>query len=168
MTKRTIALICAALIIMAAGYGIGSAIVARAEEKTITAWAFCKPGSQINVRQTPSKTGKVTGYLEIGDEFQTDGTSKNGFIRVYGVGEAAEAWVYAGYVVTEKPELIAERYRVSARTRVACRKWVNGPLIDGRCWMTNGANLTVYAIADDWAITSRGYVQTEWLEADPV
>jgi len=160
------ALLClAAVIMLIAGYMIGTG--ARAADETVSCWILCKPGSQVNARRTPDRRGQIVGYLEAGDEFRTDGTAKGGYIRVIGLGEYGEAWVYAGYVVTEKPETVGERYVCVAKSRVACRRWVDGPQVDGRPWLVNGSTVDVFLTADGWAVTSRGYIKEEWLERDP-
>ena len=65
---------------------------------------------------------------------------------------------------------VGENYVCVAKSRVACRRWVNGPQIEdnGRPrWLVNGSNVSVFYIAEGWAVTSRGYIQSEWLEVDP-
>ena len=101
------------------------------------------------------------------DWFLTDGTSSDGWIRCYGIGEYGEGWIYSGYVAIEEPKPVYEQYVCVAKTRVACRKWIDGPKVDGYAWLTNGSNVQVFYIAGDWAITSRGYIRSEWLEVDP-
>ena len=62
-------------------------------EGLVKCWVMCKPGSQVNVRRTPSKSAQEVGFLETGDWFLTDGSSSNGFIRVYEIGEYGEGWI---------------------------------------------------------------------------
>lgn len=138
-----------------------------AGEQLARCWIMCKPGSQVNVRHNPSKKSETVGYLEAGDWFETDGESKNGFIRCFDIGEWGEGWVYCGYVVTEEPVQVNEQYVCAAVKRVACRKWMGGPQVDGQAWLNNGSNVQVFYMADGWAITNRGYIKTEWLDANP-
>ena len=140
---------------------------ARAEEPTLSCWVLCQPGDHVNLRIDARRDSKSVGWLECGDEFETDGTSRNGWIRVLDAGEC-ECWIYCGYVVTEQPEEVNENYVVVARDKLACRRWVNGPQIEGRKWLKNGTNVQVFYIAEGWAVTNLGYMQTEWLEVDPV
>ena len=132
-----------------------------AEDPLATCWAMCKPGSRVTVRMEPNKRSMETGYLECGDSFQTDGESVDGWITCCS-GEGG--WVYCGYVVTEKPEKIGETYVCNAKKQVACRKWMGGPQVDGRPWLRNGETCQVFCMADGWAVTSRGYIRSEWLE----
>lgn len=131
-------------------------------ENLATCWIMCKPGSYVTIREKPNKKSAERGYLDSGDNFQTDGESVNGWIRCYDAGEGG--WVYCGYVVTEKPEPIGERYVCVANKQAACRKWMGGPQVDGSGWIKNGQFCDVFLIADGWAVTSRGYIRSEWLE----
>ena len=138
----------------------------KGEEQLITVYTLCKPGSQVIVRRTPAKNAMEVGYLEVGDSFLTDGSSSNGYIRCYGIGEYGEGWVYCGFVTEYEPEPVFETYCCVAKTRVACRRWMNGPKTD-RPWLINGSDVQVFYIAGDWACTSRGYIKAEYLEVDP-
>jgi hypothetical protein len=156
-----LAVVCAGI-----GYMIGTA--AQAEDQTVMCWVMCKPGNFVNVRKNPNKNSEIVGYLDCGDDFKTDAEIRNGFIHVYGIGEYGEGWVYCGYVATEKPEAVFQNYVCVAKNRVACRRWMNGPRIEGRSgWLYNLDTVSVFYIADGWAMTSRGYIQSEWLEVDP-
>lgn len=131
-----------------------------------TRWAFCK--TFLNVRREPDKDSAVVGFLDAGDSFETDGVIRNGFLRVQGVGEDSEGWVFAGYTSDEEPQEADERYVCVAKRRAACRRWTNGPRIAGKTgWIYNGSTLKVYYITSEWAVTNRGYVAAEWLERDP-
>ena len=156
------------LIALVAGAVIGVVGFCKGEE-LITCYALCKPGSQVNVRMTPSIKGKCIGYLDSGDNFQTDGESENGWIRCYGIGETS-GWVYVGFVSTEPPEKIGERYVCVSNAKVICRRWQGGPqvTVNGKKqYLKNGQNVQVFCIADGWAVTNRGFVRAEYLEVDP-
>ena len=137
-----------------------------AEDQLVTCWVMCQPGDYVNVRRTPGKRAAEVGRLESGDAFQTDGTSSDGWIRCYGIGEYGEGWIYCGYVVTEEPVTVFQRYVCVSNGRVACRRWMGGPQTRNP-WIRNGSNVDVFLMADGWAVTSRGYIRSEYLEADP-
>ena len=165
MKRKQFIILCTVALLI--GCMIGAASCRAAEEGLIRVWILCKPGSQVIVRQVPSKTGTEVGALEVGDWFLTDGKSSNGFIRAYGIGEHGEGWVYCGYVATEEPVPVFENYSCIAKNRVACRRWMEGPQTS-KPWLVNGSSVTVFHIAGEWACTSRGYIRAEWLEADPL
>lgn len=165
--KKAAAILLLAVILAAAVFHFQSGwIRARAEDQLITCWVMCKPGDYINVRRTPSTHAEAVGYLEAGDSFLTDGSSKNGFIRVFNIGEYGEGWIFAGYVSTEEPVPVFQRYVCVSNSRVRCRRWMNGKLTQNP-WITNGSNVDVFYMADGWAMTSRGFIQSKYLEADP-
>lgn len=148
------------------GFAVGS--YCKGEEQMATCWAMCKPGSTVTVRREPSKKAAEAGFLECGDSFQTDAEEQDGWIRCYGVGE--NGWVYVGYVSTEPVQKVGQRYVCVAKKQAACRRWAGGPQIeiDGKKqWLRNGENVNVFCIGDEWAVTSRGYIKSEWLEVDP-
>ena len=164
---RALAMMIAAVLALTAGYLIGLRAYAGAEERAGTCWILCKPGAQVNVRRTPEKDGQVVGFLEVGDDFRTTGESKNGYIRAERIGEFGEAWIYCGFVVNEKPVAVFENYVCVAKNRVACRRWCDGPKVAKSPWLMNGSTVSVFYMADGWAVTSRGYIRSEWLEVDP-
>lgn len=135
-------------------------------EDLVTCWIMCKPGDYVNVRRTPSKNGMEVGRLDCGDGFLTDGTSSNGWIRVYGIGEYGEGWVYCGYVSIYEPRIVGETYVCVAPNRVACRRWMDGPKAQNP-WLKNGSLVQVFVMTDEWAVTSRGYIRSEYLEVSP-
>lgn len=167
MNRRKTALILLAAVLAAViGVTLGNASCRAAEESFVTCYVLCKPGDYVNVRRTPSKKGTPVGSLEAGDWFETDGTSSNGFIRVYGIGEYGEGWIYAGYVSTEEPEKVFGQYVCVAKGRVACRRWMDGPRTQNP-WLKNGSDVQVFYMTSEWAVTNRGFIRSEYLEADP-
>lgn len=162
--ERKVFLTVVAAVILAVIIAIGS-VIAQGEEPMATVYAMCRPESKVWIRREPKGDSQITGYLDCGDPFQTDGESRDGWIRCYGAGE--NGWVYIGYVAENKPEVIDERYVCVAIRQVACRQYINGPLIDDRPWLRNGEFCTVYITDGEWAVTSRGYIKIEWLEVSP-
>lgn len=169
LARRILIIILAVIIV--AGLAYMSALhdaQAAAEEHLATVWVMCKPGTQVNVRRRPTTDSKSETQLDFGMEVLTDGISQDGWIRVYGVGENGGGWIYCGFIAMEKPQLICEQYVCVAKKQAACRRWMHGPQIEGRAgWLHNGENVDVFCIADGWACTSRGYIESEWLEVDP-
>ena len=136
----------------------------RAESLTTKAWILCKPGDYINLRMAPSKKSQEVGRLDPGDDIEIDGRTKDGFAHIV---RPFDAWVWAGYIVFDEPQLVNETYVVVAKSRVACRRWCDGPQVASRPWLINGSQVKVYYLTDKWACTARGFIKTEWLEVDP-
>ena len=134
-------------------------------EQLATCWVMCKPGSRVSVRWSPSKSAPESGYAECGDSFLTDGEGQDGWIRCYDIGEGG--WIYSGYVSTQKPEKVGERYVCVANRQAACRKWMSGPQIEEKPWIKNGQFCQVFVTDGEWAVTNRGYIKMDYLEASP-
>jgi len=132
-------------------------------EELYEAWVICQPGDYVNVRMNPSKRSQVVGFVDGGDRIMLDGTSRNGFLRCYGIGELGVGWIHKGFVVYDEPvRTQSVAYSVS-KARVACRRWVNGKI---RKWLKNLDEVTVYWISDEWCVTNKGFVKTEYLEME--
>lgn len=135
---------------------------ARAEEATIRVWIMCQPGDWVNARKAPSTRSDSVARMETGDSFEIDGRAKNGFMFAPNLPcENGEAWIYAGYIVTEEPQNACGRtYKIETNGRVACRKYIEGPR---RCWVVDGSTVKVYAYTSEWAVTSKGFVQSRYI-----
>ena len=66
---------------------------------------------------------------------------------------------YGSHVV-----MVTKRTKPVAKKQVACRRWIGGPQVEGHPWIRNGETCQVFVMADGWAVTSRGYIKSEWLE----
>ena len=133
------------------------------------AWVICKPGDLVNVRACPSNKSTSIGLFECGYVFRTDWEAKNGWIHAINLSlEETEGWIYAGYVSAWEPEWKAgETAVIVSDGRVACRRWCDGPRIDGRAgWVQPGTQIQVFYQTQEWCVTNRGYIRTEYLEAE--
>ena len=166
--RKALIILLAAVIFAGIAYVVAlNANAEAAENRLATVWVMCKPGTQVNVRRRPMTDSKSETQLDAGMEVLTDGESQDGWIRVYGVGENGGGWIYHGYIVLEEPQKIGTRYVCVAKKQAACRRWMGGPQVERHKWIKNGENVDVFFIADGWACTSLGYIQSEWLEPDP-
>lgn len=142
---------------------IGSRSLGLSEgDETFTAWIICQPGDFVNAREKPSRKSRECGFFEGGYPVTTDGVIRNGFLRCYGF-ETGVAWVHTGYVVYDEPEQVEITAYSVARGRLAARKYIGGKR---RCWIKVNEDLTVYWISDEWCVTNRGFVRTEYLEME--
>ncbi len=128
-------------------------------------WIICKPDSYVNVRQTPSKKGAELGRLELGDEITLTGRTKNGFSECSDLHlEMPTGWIFTGFIVDEEPRQVpGTLYRSCGNGRTALRRWVNGPR---RAWADNGDTFRVFATTAEWALTSKGFIRTEFIEPE--
>ena len=146
-------------------FGIANGILtARAEEQTVRAWIMCQPKDYVNARTGPSTKSDSIGILETGYEFEIDGKTKNGFAHAYVSLEMDQAWIHSGYIVFSEPrDLGGAKRHIHADGRVACRKRING---ERRCWVNDGDVVRVYYQSDEWSITDKGFIKTEYIGED--
>lgn len=124
-------------------------------------YILCQPDSFVNVREFPKKTGNVCGRLELGQEVETDGVKKNGYLHIIGTGfEGIDTWVHAGFVTFYPVSVLTMQTEIVSKGRVACRRSIKGTR---RKWLKNGTKTVIFAFADDWAITNQGFIQTRFL-----
>lgn len=151
-------------IAMVAGLLLILIIVLMADHaKTEDAWILCNPNSYVCVRAKPSGRGEIIGRFDAGDKIEVTDKKKNGFIKCINLSlEQEEGWICYGYVVYDEPYVphFTETY-IKSEGRVAARKTVNG---DRRCWLKNNAKIKVYLASDEWCITNKGYIKTEFVE----
>lgn len=135
----------------------------KAEEDLTEAWVICQPGDYVNVRMNPNRKSRSMGYAECGDQVMTDGKKKNGFIRVYGIGENGEAWIHKGYVVYDEPVKVNRIAYSVSRWKLAARRYIGGKR---RCWIKHMQEVKVYWMTDEWCVTDKGFVKTKYLEME--
>lgn len=135
--------------------------VASAERIQEEVWVLCMPDSEVNVRERPKKTGEIFGGAMCGACMWTDNVKKNGYLHVLDLAaESDTGWISARYVVYDEPVEVNAVMEIRSDGRVACRRWINGKI---NSWIMNGDRLTVYWMSPSWAVTSRGYIRSEFL-----
>jgi len=153
MKRMTILLLLLALVTSSLMIG-----VARAEDNI---WALCK--TFVNIRERPSTRSQAIGYLDCGDGVETDWEMKNGWLHCINLSlEMTEGWVYAGYMIEDKPEVVNAVFTVVSDGRVALRKEIGGKR---KAWAKPGKSLKVLWRSNEWSLTNKGYIRSEFLEA---
>lgn len=161
--RRAAAVLIAMAVLLAGAFLAGRAMAEKTEQPA-EAYVMLKAGDYLHVRTGPGKRYEKLGYLESGDRVITDGWIRGKWVHVIGLSmEETEGWIYGGYIVDEMPEQMdGEIYKVTARGRVACRKWAWGPR---QGWVKRGSRVKVYAMGGGWALTNRGYIMSDYLDA---
>jgi len=127
-------------------------------------WVLCQPESCVNLRAKPQKGAEIFGGTMCGSGLWTDGKQKGTWLHVVDLpAEESQGWISSRYIVYDRPEEINREMVVRADGRVACRKWIGG---DVSGWANDGDRVTVYWKSADWAVTSRGYIKTAFLEEE--
>ena len=133
-----------------------------AEEANGQCWILCDPESYVTVRAGPGKNRMEIGGFDCGDHLWTDSTEKNGFIHVVDMNAEYEAgWISTRYIVFSEPHKVNAVMRVKSNARVAIRKWIGGKVTG---WLKNGDTVKVLWMSDSWAVTTRGYVMSQYLK----
>ena len=128
-------------------------------------WILCQPDSCVTLRSGAGKNKPEFGACQCGDKLWTDNEIRNGFIHVLEVpAEESEGWISSRYVILDRPDEVNREMQIRADGRVALRKWIGGPV---KAWILPGETLTVWWMSPSWAVTSRGYIKSEFLEAVP-
>lgn len=124
-------------------------------------YIICNPSSRVNVHLAANKASEEIGWVECGDIVWSDGKKRNGFLHCFLNIEAGEGWIYAKYLVDEKPIRYGGTAVVQSNGRVACRQYINGKR---QGWLKPGQKVTVLAYTSEWALTKKGFVQVRFLE----
>lgn len=157
---KKIVIIAICIAVGLASYNIASRINdAHAETVTATGYIMCK--SYVMIRMWPSRKAQEIGQLDPCDTVEIDGRTKDGYAHIVA---PCDGWVWAGYITFSEPKKIDAPGVVTAKKRVAARRWCDGPNVDSKPWLISGSEVRIYWMCDDWALTNRGYVKSEWLE----
>jgi hypothetical protein len=148
------------VLICLASYIVGTELN-RVHAETVYAKQYILCKDYVIIRNWPSRSATEAGQLDPCDEIEIDGKTKNGFAHIV---SPTDGWVWAGNIVGSQPEKTDCLAFVTAK--LACRRWVDGPQIESRPWLYCGSEIRVFYISDEWAVTSRGYVKSEWLEVE--
>ena len=127
-------------------------------------YVLCRPNDYVNVRSLPTTKGDLAGILDCGDCVETTGVTKkdkNGRTWYEVCGFEGEAWVCAMYLQNSKIEIGKCTGYVASLGRTALRRSPNGKRIK---WLKNGAEVTILAMSEEWALTTGGYVKRECLD----
>ena len=153
--------ILAVLLALLAALVIATVAQAVTSKDTVTGWVICQPGDYVNARMWPSRKQDGIGMLETGYKIELDGETKNGFAHCEFGLETGDGWVYSGYIVFDEPVWKdGAWYEVESRGRVAARKYIGGPR---RCWVQPGDEVQVFWWSQEWCVTTRGFIRSEYL-----
>ncbi|MBR2800315.1 MAG: hypothetical protein IKE04_05510 [Oscillospiraceae bacterium] len=143
-------------------------VVTNASTERRDAYIMCRPGSEVNVRDSATTHGQLIGHLILGDSINVDREYK-GWVHSKSLSfEQSSGWISADYVVYDYPQAIPEgrTYIVSASGCVAV--WKGMTRASRVCWVHPGDKVTVLAISQEWALTDRGYIRTQYLQEQKV
>ena len=149
-----------ALVLSVVAYAVATEINrARAESVTTKAWVLSS--TYVNIRMGASKKAPIVGQLDPGDDLEIDGKVDGWFAHIVA---PVDGWIHSGYLTFSKPKQVNQTYTVTAKKRLMCRRWIDGPKVAEKPYLINGSEVKVLWISSEWACTNRGYLKSEWLE----
>ena len=158
--RETIVRLIVTLIILAVAVIVLSSIYdyARADDY----YVLCRPESEVNIREKPKLKSRIVACASFGDRLTAD-MEKNGFVHVTGLAaEEDSGWIYKGLLVEDRPVASKGMAQVMKADPVMCRKYA-----DTRSKVVKkykaGENVKVLAISEEWCVTEKGYIKTEFL-----
>ncbi|MBQ5756027.1 MAG: SH3 domain-containing protein, partial [Erysipelotrichaceae bacterium] len=117
-----------AVVLLFASYTVATEIDrAHAEEITTQGYTLCK--SYVVIRQWASKRATEIGQLDPAEPIDIDGKTKDGYAHIVA---PCDGWVWAGYITFSEPQKIDAPGVVTAKKRVAARRWCDGPNVDSK------------------------------------
>ena len=138
-------------------------ITALAETPT-EAWVMCNPKSEVIVRIRPDIRSEEAARVFPGDRVNVD-KKKGKWYHVTLGCEAGEGWIRGDHLSFYEPEVFPEgKTFITTRGRLAVRKSIGGEVI--RKFKKPGVSVKVFIISEDWAVTSAGYIKSDFLEAE--
>ena len=150
------------LMLVVAAYSVACEInKAHAETVYAVGYILCK--DYVLIREWASRKAPEIGQLDPCDQVEIDGKTKDGFAHIV---SPCDGWVWAGNIVFSPVEEVNRPAYVTAKNRVACRRWVDGPQVESKPWIVTGSECRVYYMDSEWAVTSRGYIRVEYLEVE--
>lgn len=125
-------------------------------------WAMCQPDSEVVIREFPKKKSDPVGAVSAGTLLMTDGVEKNGWVHLVNLpNETGEGWIHLGYISYSETVYNGHVYPIKANGRVACRRCIGGDL---RCWVHDEEEITVYLVSNDWCVTNKGFILTDFID----
>lgn len=150
--KRIAALVILALILC----GVADA------EKPTEAWVMCQLNSTVNARTQANKHARAVCTMFAGDRVQLTGRKVGRWYHCIIPCENGEGWIRGDYLSFTEPEIFEDgKLFVTNSGNLFARFSIRGNI---RVKLKKGAKLKVYLMAEEWSVTSQGFVMTKYLE----
>jgi len=133
-------------------------------EKPTEAWVMCQPKSEVIVRARPNKHADEIGRVFPGDHIELDGKKVGRWYHCYVMFEATDGWIRGDHLSFTEPDIYEDGKKfVTTRKKLVTRYSIKGNVF--RKFKKAGVEVTVFMMADEWSVTSQGYIMTKYLEA---
>ena len=123
-------------------------------------WVLCEKDGCVNLREKPK--GQIFGGVQACSCLWTDNRTKGEWLHVVELpAECDSGWISSRYIVFDEPRPVFCELEIRAEGRVACRQWIGGKVVR---WLHDGDAVMVYYSSDEWSVTDKGYIRTDFLE----
>lgn len=142
-----------------------SLIIPANAERPHEAWVMCQLNSEVVVRAKPSKHAREVARVYPGDRVELDGKKIGRWYHCIGTGEPGEGWIRGDYLSFTEPVVYKEgKLYHTTKANLIARFSIRGNV--RRKFRKKGVTVTVYLMAEEWAVTSQGFIMTRFLEAE--
>lgn len=128
------------------------------------AWVMCQPNSEVVVRRSANKHSDEVARVFPGDRVVLTGQKIGRWYEISMVCETGGGWVRGDFLSFSEPEVFEGGKKfVTTRGNLKARFSIRGNV--RRKFKKKGVEVKVYLMADEWSVTSQGYIMTKYLEA---
>jgi len=128
------------------------------------AWVMCQPKSEVSVRLSPNKHAEEVARTFPGQRIELDGRKVGRWYHCYLPCETGDGWIRGDHLSFTEPEIFeGGKLYVTTKKNLIARYSIKGNVF--RKFKKKGVQVKVYLMADEWSVTSQGYIMTKYLEA---
>ena len=126
------------------------------------AWVMCQPDSEVVVRRSANRNSEEVARAFPADHVLLTGRKQGRWYEVDIPCEAGIGWIRGDFLSFYEPEVFegGKTFRTTTK-KLKARFSINGRT---RRKFKNYTEVKVYLMADEWSVTSQGYIMTKFLE----
>jgi len=127
------------------------------------AWVMCQPNSEVVVRRSANRHSEEVARTFPADHVLLTGRKKGRWYEVDIPCEAGIGWIRGDFLSFTEPEVFegGKLFRTT-RKNLKARFSINGNIRRKFKW--KGIVVRVYLMAEQWSVTSQGFIMTKFLE----
>ena len=132
-------------------------------EKPEEAWVMCQPDSEVVVRMSANRHSEEVARAFPGDHLVLTGRKKGRWYEISYHCENNGGWVRGDFLSFSEPEIFeGGKTFVTTRGNLKARYSIRGNV--RKKFKKKGVEVKVYLMADEWSVTSQGFIMTKYLE----
>ena len=127
------------------------------------AWVMCQPNSELVVRRSANKHSEEVARVFPGDRLLLTGRKQGRWYEIELPCENGGGWVRGDFLSFSEPDVFeGGKTFVTTAGNLSARFSIRGNV--RKKFKKKGVQVTVYLMADEWSVTSQGYIMTRFLE----